>query len=181
MADFETALKVTGRNEGGYANNKNDNGGETDAGISRKFWPNWPGWKIVYEKKLIAGNDLKLLNHLLLNNSEIQSEIDSFYKANFWDVNRLYLITDQKIANTVYDFGVNSGAGHAAKYLQQSIGVNVDGIIGLQTITAVNASNGETTYNTFNALRRAFYFKLVEDDPSQKEFLNSWLSRLTSY
>lgn len=39
MADFDKAhLEVMG-NEGGYANNPVDAGGETYKGIARKFWP----------------------------------------------------------------------------------------------------------------------------------------------
>lgn len=51
MADFNKAhLEVMG-NEGGYANNPADSGGETYKGIARKFHPAWPGWKMVDDLK----------------------------------------------------------------------------------------------------------------------------------
>lgn len=45
MADFNEAFAATSMDEGGYANHCNDNGGETYAGISRKFWPGRNGWR----------------------------------------------------------------------------------------------------------------------------------------
>lgn len=37
MAIFNSAFKITMGNEGGYANNPDDSGGETYAGIARNF------------------------------------------------------------------------------------------------------------------------------------------------
>ena len=48
---FDNAFAHTQTNEGGYANNKADLGGETYAGISRKYHPKWSGWAIVDELK----------------------------------------------------------------------------------------------------------------------------------
>ena len=47
MAKFQIAEAITGRNEGGYANNSADTGGETYAGIARNYWPKWQGWKYI--------------------------------------------------------------------------------------------------------------------------------------
>lgn len=33
--------------EGGYANVLGDKGGETYMGISRVYWPSWPGWPVI--------------------------------------------------------------------------------------------------------------------------------------
>lgn len=55
MADFDKAYFRTCKFEGGYANDKNDSGGETYKGISRVHNPKWGGWKIIdsYKKKKI--------------------------------------------------------------------------------------------------------------------------------
>src|ERR1035441_4044145 len=47
VADFNAAHQQVMGNEGGYANNPADAGGETYKGIARKFWPQWCGWKYV--------------------------------------------------------------------------------------------------------------------------------------
>lgn len=179
MANFEEALKTTGRNEGAYANNHADHGGETYAGISRNNWPNWAGWMIVDKVTGYGHPTIHQINDGIKANPDIQSMVDNFYRKNFWDVNKLDLINDQQIANSVYDFGVNSGTGRAAKLLQQAVGVTVDGIIGNHTIAAVNSGNAEKLYTLYNDLRRGFYNSIAVGD--QKKFLHSWLSRLTPY
>ncbi|MBC7912857.1 MAG: hypothetical protein H7Y07_01930, partial [Pyrinomonadaceae bacterium] len=47
MANFDLAYKITMHNEGGYANDPQDNGGETWKGVARNFCPKWAGWVIV--------------------------------------------------------------------------------------------------------------------------------------
>ena len=178
MADFKISFKITGHNEGGYANDPNDRGGETYAGISRKFWTNWAGWQLIdnYKDK----NGIVGIDKAMANNPNMEAAIESFYKKNFWDVNKLDLINEQQIANTVYDFGVNSGVSQAAKALQKVINVSVDGIIGNQTIDAVNKGDAESIHNAYNLYRDDFYTNLAKR-PGQGKFLKSWLSRLKPY
>jgi lysozyme family protein len=178
MANFLTALKITGGTEGGYANNPDDSGGETFAGIARNFWPNWSGWKLIDAYKEANGS-FHGINELL-SNPDMIADIQQFYKTNFWDVNSLDLINDQQVANTTYDCGVNSGTGIAAEFLQKAAGVVADRIVGARTIEAVNADSGETIYNSINAQRKARYLTEAQE-PGQGQFLKSWLSRLTPY
>ena len=44
MAYFGDAFKKLSIKEGGYVNDKDDAGGETYRGISRKYNPTWQGW-----------------------------------------------------------------------------------------------------------------------------------------
>jgi lysozyme family protein len=177
MADFLTSFKITNRNEGGYANNPHDKGGETYMGISRKNWPLWHGWNIIDTEKSQFG--LNGINEALSQNNSLQQLVHDFYKHNFWDVNKLDWIKDQQIANNVYDFGVNSGTNRAADYLQQCVHTAIDGIIGSKTISAVNSGDAKTIYNSYNELRKMFYTRLAVGD--QQQFLKSWLSRLVPY
>lgn len=177
MANFDISLKLTGGNEGGYANSTNDRGGETFAGIARKFGPSWSGWEMIDSYKAIHG--LTNINSLL-KNPEMIAYINHFYKLNFWGVNKLDLINDQQIANNIYDMGVNSGVGTAAKMLQMAAKVTVDGIIGSGTIADVNSGNAVTIYNSINNQREAFYTQIAKN-PGQAQFLKSWLSRIRPY
>lgn len=179
MGNFTIASKLTHFNEGGYGVTPGDHGGETAYGISRKFWPNWNGWKAVDIAKSI--NPIPgSINRMLNTNDKFQGLVQAFYKKNFWDVNNLDKINDQQLANSIYDFGVNSGVGEAAKMLQRAVGTNIDGIIGPVTIGLINSANAEKLYNEFNDLRKEFYEALALKY-DQHQFLASWLSRLIPY
>lgn len=180
MADFITSLKITGGNEGGISNDANDNGQFTYAGIASAYWPNWLGFPFVHKALADNNGNVHESNIALENNTEVQQLVNQFYKTNFWDVNKLDQITDQQIANNVYDFGVNSGVGTAAKMLQKVVGVTQDGIIGNVTIATVNDAVPEQVYNEYNSARSDFYHKLALK-PDQAQFLHSWLSRLVPY
>jgi len=189
MAKFEIAEAITGRNEGGYANNPADTGGETYAGIARNYWGSWQGWKIIdnikFDLKINSVVTASNINKAAKANPYLTKAISSFYKQNFWDVNKLDLINDQQLANTVYDFGVNSGTGRAAKFLQMSVNstfnskLDVDGKIGPKTINTINSYEALIIYNEFNRRRKDFYTSIAVGNQSQ--FLKSWLSRLRPY
>lgn len=184
MASFEIAESITGRNEGGYANNPADTGGETYAGIARNHWPIWEGWNIVDSIKKYLKENRITLNAANINTAAKKSQaltlmISQFYKKNFWDVLKLDQVNDQQLANSVYDFGVNSGTSRSAKFLQRSAGVNDDGIIGKQTLHAVNSADRKVIYYDFNKRRETFYKSIAKGN--QAQFLKSWLSRLKPY
>ena len=180
MANFKISEHITGRNEGGYANDKADRGGETYAGIARNSWPNWKGWAAIDKIKATKGTSAAIINANAKADIELQDKISAFYKANFWDVNKLDLFEDQQIADSVYDFGVNSGTVKAAKTLQDVLGVQQDGVIGKITIGVLNLANFKSVHIAYNCKREAFYQKLATN-PSQAKFLRSWMSRLNPY
>lgn len=185
MAKFEIAESITVRNEGGYANNKADTGGETYAGIARTHWPKWEGWQILDQIKTAYGRTANIINRQAAQNTTLKELISKFYKQNFWDTLKLDTITDQQLANTVYDFGVNSGTGRAAKFLQQAandtglVNLVIDGAIGPKTIGAINALSALNVYTNYNRRREAFYKSIAKGN--QAQFLKSWLSRLKPY
>jgi lysozyme family protein len=179
MASFEIAEAITGRNEGGYANNPSDTGGETYAGIARNHWPKWQGWKYIDEIKTRWKTSKDINSAIKGSPYPFEVWISDFYKKNFWDVLKLDLVNDQQLANSVYDFGVNSGTSRSAKFLQQSAGVKDDGIIGNQTLHAVNSADRKVIYYDFNKRREAFYKSIAKGN--QAQFLKSWLSRLKPY
>lgn len=118
MAQFNPAFQITMGNEGGYANNPNDRGGETYKGVAKNFWPNWSGWPIVDG---IIATKPPSINQALNNNAQLQTLVLSFYKANFWDTESLDNINDQQVANQLFDTAVNMGTGIASKFLQQGV------------------------------------------------------------
>lgn len=185
MADFLPAFLNTAKTEGGYSNYPNDTGGETYAGISRKNWPNWGGWRYLDEIKKIDKTP-SYINVKMGSNQNVQALVQEFYKTNFWYSLNLQWLNDQQLANNVYDFAVSSGTGTAAKRLQ--IAANsicgdlvVDGQIGSKTISAINKLDAKAVYDAFNQQRKAYYDRIIANNPSQAQFRNSWYSRITPY
>lgn len=184
MAIFLNAFKITMGNEGGYANNPNDSGGETYAGIAHNYWPNWQGWPIVHAT--LAQKPANL-NSALAANAALQTQVQAFYKANFWDVLSLDSLNSQQTANQLFDTGVNMGTGIAGRFLQQAVNaltpgkLTVDGQVGPLTIAAANACNAQALYNQLIGLRKQRYLNIIAANPSQAQFERSWMSRLTPW
>lgn len=190
MALFEIADKITGINEGGYANDPDDRGGETYAGIARNFWAKWAGWKLIdqykldYSKAKAAGKTKLSLAQWINASAKVAGQpvktlVVGFYKENFWKINNLDLFTDQQLANSIYDFGVNSGKGRAVQFLEQLFGVKKDGIMDMQVIALANKANPSDTLTAYNKAREDFYRSIANG--KQAKYLKSWLKRLKSY
>lgn len=172
MADFSISYGITNANEGGYDPGTNE--AETAMGVDRSQNPHWSGWQIVDSYKPCNTAEM---NHNLRNNPDFAEALRNFYKPNYWDVLKLDLITDQPIANNLYDCSVNQGSGIAARFMQQAAGATADGIVGQQTLNAVNAGDAEAIYNKINELRKERY----ENTHNFAGWGHVWLSRLTPY
>lgn len=182
MADFKVAYENTSKVEGGYANDKHDSGGETWKGISRNNEKNWDGWRIVDAYKKLPNFPTNL------NNShELQSEVLSVYKKNYWDALNLDFISDQRMANELYDTAVNMGTGTSGRFLQRVLNVAtkidlvIDGKIGSKTIGVFNALSDKDkhmVWKLFNCLQGSKYISICEANPVQERFLRSWASRV---
>lgn len=121
MAEFLIGYKETMKIEGGYANDKDDNGGETWKGIARKFHSSWYGWRIV--DKIKAANpsaNVEKLNALLGSDQDLQRHVLEFYKAEFWDIVHGDELNDQQIANMLFDSAVNIGNTPAIRMAQNA-------------------------------------------------------------
>jgi len=143
-------------NEGGLVDNPNDTGKMTYKGISRRWWPDWKGWKNVDSAIEISGGSLKKANVLLNNDDCLHNSVIEFYKINFWDKFK----GDQMpeiLAFNVCDFAVNSGVKVAVKQLQRCLGVASDGSVGKMTLNALGCVNDlESLIYDFNDLRMEF-------------------------
>ena len=132
MADFEKAFAKTIKAEGGYVNNPNDKGGETYMGITRKNHPKLKMWKLIDELKNIL--TIKDLNATLKRNEDVQNEIKTAYKINYWNPIKLDIVYSQRIANQFFDISVNCGVVAAIKAMQRVAGVKETGRMNAQTI-----------------------------------------------
>lgn len=185
MADFLTAHKEVMSNEGGYANNPSDRGGETYKGIARNFWGKWGGWKYIdgakgcMLKQPVYGsseyrNWVRFLDSQLVNINVLQQLVLDFYKANFWK--NLGQINNQPLATWIYDKDVNTGS-MGSRWLQESLQVTVDGMVGPKTISAANQADPVALLEEMKG-RATIYYLLLAQKPHQAGFWKSWIARV---
>lgn len=108
MADFKQAFKKIIFNEGGYANDPDDAGGETYMGISRRAHPNAIIWKHV-DAVTAKYKTAKEINANLKDNAELNKEIEAIYKSDYWNVFNLDNEKSQRLATQIFDDAVNRG------------------------------------------------------------------------
>ncbi|MBW8308077.1 MAG: hypothetical protein K0M45_00285 [Candidatus Paracaedibacteraceae bacterium] len=173
MADFNKAIPYILENEGGYIVHPNDPGGATNFGISLRFL-RAIGLDIDQDGDIDA-DDIKSLNGA--SSSEI-------YKKYFWEAAGYSMINNQVIATKVFDLAVNMGAFRANKILQQSASIAlasnkiaIDGIIGPQTIQALNSINSELLEDLICQAAAHYYSELANKNPKLGIFLTGWLKR----
>jgi len=163
MADFNPAFEKMLKDEGGFqlTDIPGDRGGMTYAGIARKPNPNWKGWQFIDLKDFGSATPL----------------VREFYKLHFWDRVRGDDITNQAIAETIFNFAVNTGVGVAAKLAQVIVGVAPDGAIGAKTIERLNICTAEKFLPAYALAKISRYVQICMKDRSQSKFLLGWTRR----
>lgn len=183
MADFQTAYKRTVLGiEGGYDPGTNE--AETYRGIDRSQNANWPGWAVIEAVK--NGNHsltIAQLNTVLNGNQQLQSNVQLFYKSNYWDVLSLDKITSQIKANALFDCSVNPSLIPVAKAAQMACNIVkpkaliVDCSYGAKTLACINIVDEREFDLALSAVRAANYYERVRLSPSMSQWLGSWLYR----
>jgi lysozyme family protein len=170
MADFDIFLPILLKNEGGYVNNPNDPGGETNKGITINTF-------VAYSQSLLGvaptSDNLKALT---------DTQAGVIYKARYWNAVSGDSFLLQDLANIVCDFYVNAGT-HASKLLQtvmNSLGANVtvDGGIGPASMAALANLDQVAVYQAYKQGRINYYEALAVTEPT---FLKGWLNRTNSF
>ncbi len=151
---FESAVAFVLEAEGGYVDDPNDAGGETNYGISKRSYPDL---------------DIKTLT---------EGQAKDIYFNDYW----LRARCDDMpayIAMAVFDTAVNMGVTTAAKLLQRAAGVTDDGIIGPKTLGAVYRLSPESLLPEFLSQRALRYHQLADepDEAHNQRFIRGWLRR----
>jgi len=162
MADFSPAYEKMILDEGGYKLHKipGDNGGLTYARISRPANPGWSGWPA-----LDRGDEPPA--QLVYN----------FYKERYWDTLRLDEVASQRIAETIFNFGVNAGVKTTARLAQLVIAATPDGIFGPRTLAGLNMSDEREFEVNFALAKIKRYAEICNRDRTQSKFLLGWINR----
>jgi len=155
--NFDTAFAKLIRHEGGYVNHPSDPGGMTNLGVTKRVWEEWVGHTV--DEKTMRGLTPEMVKPL--------------YKRKYWDK----VCGDDLPAGVdycVFDAAVNSGAGRAIKWLQQSLGTTQDGALGPKTLAAAKAADPQLLVVGYNAVRLAF----LQDLPTWNTFGKGWGRRV---
>ena len=166
MADFNAAFEHILEQEGGWqlTNHPQDRGGMTFAGISRRANPSWTGWNLIDRGASEASADLHERTRWL-------------YRERYWKPLQLDVIGNPAIAFDIFSCCVLSGQGVAARLTQTAVKVKVDGIIGPNTVTAINKIDPELWDLRFCIARIIRYQKIVSRDKSQRRWFFGWVNR----
>lgn len=149
--------------EGGYVNDPNDAGGETNYGISKRSYPN---------------TDIKNLT---------KHQACEIYFNDFWIKPKIYLLVNPNpdtgnlnIAYKVFDLGINTGPNRSIKMLQQAYNalnhtIGCDGIIGPQTLGVKDYPYQGVLFGGLINQAANYYYSL-----NQPRYINGWINRLNS-
>ncbi|GFS26140.1 surface protein [Elysia marginata] len=185
------------KHEGGFVHHKNDRGGATNKGITLQTWERF-GVDINQDGRRDV-RDLRLIT---------DAQALAIYKRQFWDKVKGDQIADQSIAEIIFDHAVNAGVSRASKMAQYILNtrfekrLRVDGIIGKNTLKAINSLRGGSApmfFQIFLQMRRHYYNYLangevprrmerffskelrISPSNSQKTFINGWIKRVESF
>jgi lysozyme family protein len=145
---FEEAFDRLIGHEGGYTEGKDDPGGETKFGISKRSYP-----------------DLDIRNLTL-------EDARAIYLRDFWNVIDGADTFEGSLMFQVFDMAVNSGPGNAIRCLQQVANVAPDGHFGPVSREALYAISENDSLMLFIAYRQKFQTKLKNWPAAGKGWAN---------
>lgn len=154
MNTLEKALKFTLQWEGGYVNHPDDPGGATNKGITQNTYN-------AYRKsKKLAMQEVKRIT---------DAEVEDIYLNNYWLSAGCHKLSE-KAAIVMFDTAVNMGVGRAKEFLAKAR---------LSMDSDPKNDDMELARRMID-LRVGYYYKIVENRPKSKVFLNGWLNRMRS-
>jgi lysozyme family protein len=153
--NFKECLELVLKSEGGWVNNPQDPGGETNLGVTKRVWEEYVGHLVDSLKKLT------------------KEDVAPLYEQKYW--RPCYgEVLPRGLDFVVFSMGVNAGTGRSVKLLQSAIGCVPDGIIGPKTRSLILASNSATLIAKFSESRREYYRSLK----TFPIFGKGWLNRV---
>lgn len=155
--NFQRALKLVLKHEGGWSDHPADPGGATNKGVTLATFRR-------YVKADASKADLRAIT---------DEQVATVYYRHYWAAVMAHELPSG-LDYAVFDFAVNSGPGRAAKYLQAIVGAKQDGRVGPETLKAVAKHNAGTLINSLCDRRMAF-LKGLKTWPT---FRKGWTTRV---
>ena len=165
MAKVEILAPYIKKWEGGFVNDPTDRGGATNKGVTIATFEAYckakslPRPNVERLKRMTDGEWLDIL------------------KTMFWDRWQADKIKSQKLANILVDWVWGSGV-YGIKIPQRILGVRQDGIVGDETLKALNAQDPDKLFQTIYDARKKYLNDITISRPTNKRFLRGWLNRL---
>jgi len=169
MKTINDYIAFTKKWEGGWVNDPQDSGGETNIGITYKVWCS------------VFGND----NHARFMKMSNEDWFKVF-KTLYWDSVKGDDYKCFSIAVIVTGMAWGSGSARAGITLQTALNklgkhVTVDGKVGMRTIEAANSCNDLELFDEIMRLRIAFFKSIGAVGKTNNKFLKGWLNRANDY
>jgi lysozyme family protein len=179
MKTFDELFVGVIKHEGFYANVTGDRGGETYMGVARNLHPKWSGWGIIDSYKAAIGEIKR--NHKI-DNPELTQLVKDFYKKAFYDKYNIESINNGSLQEIIFDWCVNSGnwgSRGVQRVLNQffNADLKMDGIIGKQTLSAINNGEHKALFDAIKMARIRYYYSIAKRGENYK-FLKGWLKRI---
>lgn len=174
MANFDQAIKTVLYHEGGLVNNPADPGGITNFGVSLRFLKATNQLEYDFDGDGdIDASDIKCMT---------VDDACRIYKEQWWDKYGYSRIDNQAIATKLFDMAINMGQKQAVKLIQSSCkllkaGITIDGILGSNTINAINSLNSDELLKVIREDHADFYRALINKNPKLAVFEKGWMSR----
>lgn len=150
---FDSLIEEILLHEGGYVSDPADPGGETNYGISARAHP-----------------DVDIANLT-------EDQAREIYRKEYW---RAWMdkINDPVLCLQVFDFAVNAGLPRAATFLQRTVGVADDSIVGPITLKAVNRIDKQLRHRRrFIENCLLYYHSLAMNRVHLDKFTKAWFRR----
>jgi len=160
-------------NEGGFQNDPDDTGNYANGVLVGTNWGITPQALASFRGvpvEQITEEDIKSLTED--DAREIYAQ-DYYYRPGYDKIENDYL------QENVVDMAVNAGAPQATKLLQRITGATPDGILGPQTLQAINDSGVNT--NDYSTERKRYYLDITMRDPAKAKYLLGWVNRANKY
>lgn len=175
MAVFDVAIVKVLNLEGGYSGSPTDDGNYYPYG-DRK------GGKLIGTMRGITPSTYKAYYGFVPTVAQIKDvtivAAKNIYKELFWNKIQGAKIHNQSVADIFMDGVVQHGRG--VKLMQEVLNVDTDGVVGKQTLTAINSADPQWLFNAYKQ-RRIDYYKELAKDPKNENNLLGWLSRMNTW
>lgn len=169
MAQVEKLTPFILKWEGGFVNDPDDLGGATNMGVTFGTYQTYRKAKGLPAPTI---DDLKNLT---------KEEWTDILKGSYWNRWKADEIKNQSVVNILVDWVWASGV-HGIKIPQEILEVAADGIVGKNTIAALNAYEPQAElFGRIKQARYDFIERICEKRPANKKFRNGWRNRIKDF
>jgi len=155
MSDFKECLELVLKSEGGWVNHKDDLGGETNLGVTKRVWEEYVGHPVESLKNLT------------------KEDVAPLYEQKYWRPTYCEILP-RGLSLLIFSMGINAGPGRGVKLLQSSIGCVADGVIGPRTMELIKSADVTDLIKKYSNARRDYYKSLK----TFEVFGKGWLARV---